>query len=164
FSLLVAGQVEEFRVDIDTVILRFSRGIHDEKTLADPHLRRGQADALVLAHEGEHAGDEGLEALVKMFDWFGHLTESRVGVSDDGKKPKAFFDRGTTVAATGNFDYAIEMYLQGLALDPEAVEAHQTLRDISLKRKASGGKTMGMMALMKERARRFKDERDAMLS
>jgi tetratricopeptide (TPR) repeat protein len=83
---------------------------------------------------------------------------------EDRKKAKVFFDRGGTVAGTGNFDYGIELYIQGLSLDPEAVDAHQALRDISLRRKASGGKTMGMMALMKERARRFKDERDAMLS
>ena len=67
----------------------------------------------------------------------------------DRKKAKVFFDRGTAVAATGNYDYAIEMYLSGLGLDPEAVEAHKTLRDISLKRKASGGKGLGMIAKMK---------------
>lgn len=83
---------------------------------------------------------------------------------EDRKKAKAFFDRGATVAGTGNYDYAIEMFIQGLNLDPESVEAHQALRDISLRRKASGGKSVGMMALMKEKARRFKDERDAMLS
>jgi thioredoxin-like negative regulator of GroEL len=64
------------------------------------------------------------------------------------KQAKKFFDRGNTVAGTGNFDYAIEMYLSGIALDPNSVEAHQTLRDISLKRKASGGKAIGFMAAM----------------
>ena len=68
---------------------------------------------------------------------------------EDRKKAKAFFDRGTTVAGTGNYEYAIEMYLQGLSLDPEAIEAHQSLRDISLRRKASGGKSLGMFEAMK---------------
>jgi tetratricopeptide (TPR) repeat protein len=63
---------------------------------------------------------------------------------EDQKKANAFFERGKTVAGTGNYDYAIEMYLQGLNVDPEAVPAHQALRDISMKRKASGGKGMGM--------------------
>jgi hypothetical protein len=36
------------------------------------------------------------------------------------------------------------MYLNGLSLDPDARDAHQSLRDISLKRKASGGKDLGM--------------------
>lgn len=63
---------------------------------------------------------------------------------EDRKKAQVFFDRGNTVAGTGNYEYAIEMYLQGLAIDPDAVEAHQIMRDFSLKRKASGGKDLGM--------------------
>jgi len=62
----------------------------------------------------------------------------------DRAKAEVFFQRGTAVAGTGNYEYAIEMYLQGLAIDPESVEAHQALRDISLRRKASGGKPLGM--------------------
>jgi tetratricopeptide (TPR) repeat protein len=68
---------------------------------------------------------------------------------EDRKKAKVFFDRAKTVADTGNYEYAIEMYLQGLALDPEETAAHQAMRDISLKRKASGGKTLGMFERMK---------------
>ena len=41
------------------------------------------------------------------------------------------------------------MYLQGFALDPDAIDAHQELRDFSLKRKASGGKAMGFLEAMK---------------
>jgi TolA-binding protein len=63
---------------------------------------------------------------------------------EDRKKAKVFFDRGKQVADTGNFEYAIDMYISGLKIDPENIEAHQTLRDISLKRKVSGGKDMGM--------------------
>jgi len=59
---------------------------------------------------------------------------------EDRLKAKVFFDRGNAVAGTGNYEYAIEMYISGLAIDPENVEAHQTLRELSLKRKASGGK------------------------
>lgn len=77
---------------------------------------------------------------------------------EDRRKAKQFFDRGGTIAATGNFEYAIEMYLQGLALDPESVEAHQSLRDISLKRKASGGKTLGMFEAMKLKGGRGDDK------
>ena len=68
---------------------------------------------------------------------------------EDQKKATQFFDRGDSVAATGNFEYAIEMYLQGLNMDPENVEAHQILREFSLKRKASGGKDLGMFEKMK---------------
>jgi tetratricopeptide (TPR) repeat protein len=82
---------------------------------------------------------------------------------EDRKKAKAFFDRGTTVAGTGNYEYAIEMYLQGLAIDPDAIEAHQTLRDISMKRKASGGKALGMFEAMKLK-RNTKDDKQNMLN
>ncbi len=82
---------------------------------------------------------------------------------EDQRKAKVFFDRGQTVAGTGNYEYAIEMYLQGLALDPDATDAHQQLRDISLKRKASGGKDLGFMERMKL-GRGGKDERETMLN
>src|ERR1700676_3106626 len=80
----------------------------------------------------------------------------------DESRAKVFFDRGKTVAGTGNYEYAIEMYIQGLAVDPENVEAHQVLREISLKRKASGGKDMGMFDKMK--LPKSKDEKQAMLN
>jgi tetratricopeptide (TPR) repeat protein len=81
---------------------------------------------------------------------------------EDQKRANAFFDRGKTVAGTGNYDYAIEMYLQGLNMDPESVPAHQTLRDISMKRKASGGKKLGMFDAMKLRG--GKDDKLAVLN
>ena len=81
---------------------------------------------------------------------------------EDQKKAAAFFQRGNTVAGTGNFEYAIEMYLQGLAIDPEAVDAHQTLREISLKRKAAGGKPLGFLQAMKLKG--GKDEKEQLLN
>jgi tetratricopeptide (TPR) repeat protein len=68
---------------------------------------------------------------------------------EDRAKAKVFFDRGKTVAGTGNYEYSIEMYFQGFQLDPDEINAHQELRDISLKRKASGGKSMGFLEAMK---------------
>lgn len=80
----------------------------------------------------------------------------------DPKKALVFFDHGKTIADTGNFEYAIEMYLQGLGIDSDSKEAHQQLRDISLKRKASGGKDLGMMEKMKLK-RSGKDDKHSML-
>ncbi|HWP41117.1 MAG TPA: hypothetical protein VNL70_09340 [Tepidisphaeraceae bacterium] len=82
---------------------------------------------------------------------------------EERRKAKAFFERGATVAATGNYDYAIAMYLDGLAIDPDAIEAHQALREISLKRKASGGKPLGMFERMKL-LRPTKDDKQNMLN
>jgi tetratricopeptide (TPR) repeat protein len=67
----------------------------------------------------------------------------------DRKKAQGFFAHGRSVAATGNYEYAIEMFLSGFRQDPDDVPAHKELREISLKRKASGGKGLGMMESMK---------------
>ena len=87
----------------------------------------------------------------------------RVIPEEEQAKAKVFFDRGNSVAGTGNYEYAIEMYLQGLNIDPENIDAHQTLREFSLKRKASGGKDMGMFEKMKVKTN-SSDEKANMLA
>jgi tetratricopeptide (TPR) repeat protein len=82
---------------------------------------------------------------------------------DDQKKAQVFFDRGKTVADSGQYEYAIEMFLQGLAIDPDSRDAHQTLREISLKRKASGGKPLGMFEAMKLKSK-GKDDKQNLLN
>lgn len=57
------------------------------------------------------------------------------------KKAQAFFDRGEEVAATDNFDYAIDMYIEGLRRSPDALEdGHVPLRRLALIRQGKGGK------------------------
>ena len=68
---------------------------------------------------------------------------------EDRKKARRFFDHAKSVAGTGQFEYAIEMFIQGLALDPEDLDQHKLLRELSLKRKVSGGKPMGMFEARK---------------
>ena len=82
---------------------------------------------------------------------------------EDRKKADVFFAQGAKVAGTGNYDYAIEMYLQGLAIDPDSKSAHQSLRDISMKRKASGGKDLGIFEKMKLKSAKTRDDLEAML-
>lgn len=82
---------------------------------------------------------------------------------EERRKAVRFFEHAKKTADTGNYDYSIEMYIQGLTVDPEAVEYHQALRDVSLKRKANGGKAMGMF----ERSKKLpkgKDDKSAMLN
>jgi tetratricopeptide (TPR) repeat protein len=55
-------------------------------------------------------------------------------------KGKAFFDRARTVAATGNFDYAIDMYIEGLNREPFNLDEHKALREVGMRRKIAGGK------------------------
>ncbi len=74
------------------------------------------------------------------------------GVAVAGKG-KAFFDRADQVASTGNWDFAIEMYLEGIQREPEELErGHKLLREVSLKRKAMGGKGPGMLEGMRHGA------------
>lgn len=56
-------------------------------------------------------------------------------------KAKAFFDKASSLAQTENFDYAIDMYLQGLRYAPEALEeGHLPLCELALQRQSFGGK------------------------
>ena len=82
---------------------------------------------------------------------------------DQRSKAVTFFARGKTVADTGQYDFAVEMYLQGLAVDPESIEAHAELRMCAMKRKANGGKPLGMFEKMKL-LRSGKDEKANMLN
>ena len=67
-------------------------------------------------------------------------------------KGKAFFDRADQVASTANYDFAIEMYLEGIVREPGNVErGHKPLRDVAMKRKQKGGKGPGMMETLKYR-------------
>ncbi|MEA3226293.1 MAG: hypothetical protein U9Q07_10110, partial [Planctomycetota bacterium] len=56
-------------------------------------------------------------------------------------KARAFFEKAGKVAETGNFDYAIDMYLQGLRYAPDAlIEGHLPLCELALHRQGKNGK------------------------
>jgi tetratricopeptide (TPR) repeat protein len=81
---------------------------------------------------------------------------------EDRKAAKKFFEYAHQVAGSGQFDYAIEMFIQGLDKDPEDTTEHQNLREVSLKRKASGGKPLGF--LDRGKLRNSKDDKQNMLN
>ena len=65
-------------------------------------------------------------------------------------RAKAFFDKAGKVAETKNYDYAIDMYLQGLRYAPDAVvEGHLPLAELALQRQGSGNKKPSMMERVK---------------
>ena len=65
-------------------------------------------------------------------------------------KARAFFKRAEEVASTNNFDYAIELYLDGLRLSPDALEdGHAPLRQLGLIRQGKGGKKPSMVEKVK---------------
>jgi len=66
------------------------------------------------------------------------------------EKAITFFERAEEIAATDNFDYAIDMYLEGLHRAPDALEdGHIPLRRIALIRQGKGGKKPSVIAKMK---------------
>lgn len=92
------------------------------------------------------------------------MSENYIVIPDeDRKKAKSFFDRATPLVSAGQYEYAFSMYLNGLKFDPEDVEAHQALRDAALRRKAGGGKKMGVFEAMKYPVK-GKDDRVNMLN
>lgn len=79
------------------------------------------------------------------------MTQAEVSGRAPGKG-KVFFDRADQVADMGNWDFAIEMYLQGIEREPDNIErGHQPLRQVSLNRKMKGGKPAGLMEQMKRK-------------
>ena len=60
------------------------------------------------------------------------------------EKAQRFFDRARSVAEASQWDYAIEMYLQGLAHDPDNVEMHAQLRKVAMTRRATDKKAKGL--------------------
>ena len=72
------------------------------------------------------------------------------GPPADFGKGKVFFDRGDQIASTGNWDFAIQMYLEGIKREPSNIErGHNKLWIIGLTRKANGGKPVGMIESMR---------------
>jgi len=65
-------------------------------------------------------------------------------------KAAVFFERARKVAETNNFDYAIDMYLEGLRCTPEALQhGHIPLHELALVRQGKGGKKPSMMERMR---------------
>ncbi len=65
-------------------------------------------------------------------------------------RAKKFFETAREAAEKGNFDYAIEMFLDGLRDAPEALrEGHLPLCELALQRKGKGGKKPTMVERVK---------------
>lgn len=63
---------------------------------------------------------------------------------------RAFFDKAKKAVETKNYDYAIELYLDGLRFAPEALEeGHLPLCEVGLQRRGKGGKKPSMVDRVK---------------
>jgi tetratricopeptide (TPR) repeat protein len=66
------------------------------------------------------------------------------------EKAKIFFQRAYKVARTENFDYAIDMFLEGIRCAPNEVQnGHIPLRELALLRQQKGGKPPSMVEKVK---------------
>ena len=64
----------------------------------------------------------------------------------DKAKAEAFFQRAASVAVSNNFDYAIDLYMEGLRCEPDALfQGHHKLFELALHRKTIGGKKPSIM-------------------
>ena len=70
--------------------------------------------------------------------------------NEKNAKAKLFFERAAEAGVSNNFDYAIDMYLEGLRCDPDALQdGHLPLRELALSRLVKGGKKPTMFERMK---------------
>jgi len=68
----------------------------------------------------------------------------------DKIKARKWFEHGKAVADSHNYDYAIECFINGLALWPEAVEeGHKPLRAVAFARLGAGKKKPGILEALK---------------
>jgi hypothetical protein len=79
-------------------------------------------------------------------------------------RAQEFFAKASEVAYALQYDYAIELYLDGLSFWPEAINAgHKALREIALRRQAASGKKSGFGDGSKYKKASSKHPKDAML-
>ena len=57
------------------------------------------------------------------------------------QKAAKFFEHAKTVAQTGNFSYAIDLYARGLRFDPGNMTAHEAIYEAGIRHLQSGGKS-----------------------
>ena len=79
-------------------------------------------------------------------------------------RARGFFAKAAEVAYALQYDYAIELYMDGLSFWPEAVEqGHNKLWEIALHRKANGGKKSGFTDKSKYKKGGAKGSKEALL-
>jgi len=127
-------------------------------TTADAH-----AEALEAAGEfnrAEFLRGESLMLSGHFADALKHFNQ----IEDKGAlRREAILLSGRCLLRLHSLSEAIRAFAFVLTEDPDAVDAHQTLWDIALKRKASGGKGLGFMERMKLN-RPTKDDKQNMLN
>lgn len=101
----------------------------------------------MLTNSSRRLGYTGLKGYWHKRDGYRYMPQEEIG---DIVKAKAFFDKAQTAAANENFDYAIEMYMEGLRTAPDALEeGHLPLCEMALQQQGKGIQKPKMMERMK---------------
>ena len=58
-------------------------------------------------------------------------------------KARKFFEHARTIAATGNFEYALMLYAKGFRFDPSSLDQHKAMYQVALQFNQAGGKPAG---------------------
>ncbi|MBN2020848.1 MAG: hypothetical protein JW749_11565 [Sedimentisphaerales bacterium] len=70
--------------------------------------------------------------------------------NEKNAKAKLFFESAAEAGVSQNYDYAIDMYIEGLRLAPDNLQdGHLPLRELALSRQVKGGKKPSMLERMK---------------
>lgn len=110
-------------------------GFEGAKWNAAEHGENGQPLSLQETEKGKLAANPGQSA-------FGETSpQGGEDITVKLAKAKAFFEKAEAAAQANNFNYAIDMYLDGIRCNPDAVaEGHIRLCELALRRKGRGGK------------------------
>ena len=86
------------------------------------------------------------ELRVALFGKKKSTAEDSSGITDGGWRPQPdkaakFFDHARTVAQTGNYSYAIDMYARGLRFEPDNMAVHLALYETAVRYFKSNGKS-----------------------
>ncbi len=68
------------------------------------------------------------------------------GPARDPRKARKWFEHAKSVADTRNYDYAIDCYVSGLMYAPDAMDQHEALQEVAVRRRAAGAKGKGKRA------------------
>ena len=160
---------------IDRAIAACQRALRlkpdDEKLTAD--LRELKAKVVAGGRRSKHAVRSSAEPAAANSQKAGGpddpVTESMraaaagAATAPDMAEARSFFEKAKAVAETKNYDYAIDLYLQGLQRAPEALEeGHLPLCELGLQRRGKGGKKPSMVERVKRM--RGKTPLEAMLN
>lgn len=124
----------------------------DPKAKADASAE-AQTDTTGAAGEADATDEKGKKKLGRKAGSKADKAEKKDAIKRDRNKAMTFFRHASTVAEARNYDYSIQLYLDGLSHDPDNMNKHEAMREVALRRKVAGGKPAKMFDRWKGRGK-----------